>query len=50
MKKILENQFAKPLNERDLIEFFNLIASLHMPESKPNERGPKAAQKSSLET
>ena len=50
MKKILENQFAKPLNERDLIEFFDLICSIHKHRPKPNAWGLKAALETNIQT
>ena len=48
MKKILENQFAKSLNGRDLIEFFDLICSIHKHRPKPKADGHAAAQKKPL--
>ena len=35
---------------RDLIEFLNLIASIHNQEHKPNARTPYAAQRTPLQT
>ena len=39
MKRSWKINLQKPLNERDLIDFFNLIAALHNQKHKPNANG-----------
>ena len=50
MKRSWKINLQKPLNERDLIDFFNLIAALHNQKRKPNANGLNAALKGHRQT
>ena len=45
-KRSLRIKFPKTIIALDLIEFFDLMPSLHMPDHKPNYKRHKAAPKS----